>query len=387
MAAFLCPGHPWLDATLDLILERHRELLKRGAVLVDDLDDGEQVRVLFYLEHAVQDGRQGRNQEQQVISQRLLQFVEYREDGKLSDAEPAPYLDYRPIRTEEREAVAPWLEADWLSADIENPVIGHAIQTVVPGHVAELRARKLPYVDKVEQEVTARLKKEINFWDRRAEDLKAQERAGKPTRLSSANAAARADELADRLQRRLAELNQERQISALPPVVRGGAIVVPGGLIRQLLVSAEPVETPADALTREEVERLAMQAVLAAERTLGRAPRDVSAQKGLGYGIESKDSQTGALFFIEVKGRWIGKSDVTLTKNEILCSRNEPEKFRLSGDRDRGGRASAPVLAGVWVWRAGLRRNDPHLQFAKITGIRWGAEVIALDKGLYKYKL
>jgi hypothetical protein len=101
-------------------------------------------------------------------------------------------------------------------------------------------------------------------------------------------------------------------------------------LLRQLLVSAEPVETPADALAREEVERLAMQAVLAAERALGRMPRDVSAQKGLGYDIESKDPATGALFFIEVKGRWIGKSDVTLTKNEILCSRNEPEKFRLA---------------------------------------------------------
>ena len=163
-----------------------------------------------------------------------------------------------------------------------------------------------------------------------AEDLKAQERAGKQTRLSSANAAARADELADRLQRRLNELDQERRISALPPVVRGGAIVVPGGLIRPLLVSAEPVETPADALAREEVERLAMQAVLAAERALGRAPRDVSAQQGLGYDIESKDPTTGTLVFIEVKGRWIGKNDITLTKNEILCSRNAPEQFRLA---------------------------------------------------------
>jgi len=35
MAAFLSPGHPLLDATIDCILERYRELLKRGAVLVD----------------------------------------------------------------------------------------------------------------------------------------------------------------------------------------------------------------------------------------------------------------------------------------------------------------------------------------------------------------
>jgi hypothetical protein len=36
------PGHPLLDATMDLVLERYRDLLKRGALLVDDADDGEQ---------------------------------------------------------------------------------------------------------------------------------------------------------------------------------------------------------------------------------------------------------------------------------------------------------------------------------------------------------
>jgi superfamily II DNA or RNA helicase len=329
VAAFICPGHPLMAATIDLVLERHRELLKRGAVLVDDLDEGDRLRVLFYLEQAVQDGRRGRNQEQQVISQQL-QFVEYREDGKLYDAGPAPYLDYRPIDAEERTAIAPWLEAAWLGEDIENKVISHAIQTVVPRHVEEIRVRKLPYIDKVEMEVEVRLKKEINHWDRRAEDLKAQERAGKQTRLSSANAAARADELADRLQRRRDELNKERQISALPPVVRGGAIVVPGGLLKKVRNTAEPTGTPADGLAREAIEKLAMQAVIAAERALGRLPRDVSEQKGLGYDIESRDPQTGSLFFIEVKGRWMDKDEVTLTKNEILCSRNEPDKFRLA---------------------------------------------------------
>ena len=36
LAAFVCPGHPLLDATLDLTLDRHRDLLRRGTVLVDD---------------------------------------------------------------------------------------------------------------------------------------------------------------------------------------------------------------------------------------------------------------------------------------------------------------------------------------------------------------
>lgn len=37
LAEFVCPGHPLLDATIDLITERYRDLLRRGAVLVDPI--------------------------------------------------------------------------------------------------------------------------------------------------------------------------------------------------------------------------------------------------------------------------------------------------------------------------------------------------------------
>jgi hypothetical protein len=40
IAAFVCPGHPLLDAVIDLTLERHRDLLRLGAVLVDERDPG-----------------------------------------------------------------------------------------------------------------------------------------------------------------------------------------------------------------------------------------------------------------------------------------------------------------------------------------------------------
>ncbi|RMH20847.1 MAG: DUF2075 domain-containing protein, partial [Acidobacteria bacterium] len=47
-AYLVCPGSPLLDATIDVVLERHRELLRRGAVLVDERDPGEGPRLLFY---------------------------------------------------------------------------------------------------------------------------------------------------------------------------------------------------------------------------------------------------------------------------------------------------------------------------------------------------
>ena len=75
LAAFVCPGHPLLDATLDLTLERHRDLLRRGTVLVDERDPGTAPRVLFYLEHAIQDASSTRSGERRTISKQML-YVE-----------------------------------------------------------------------------------------------------------------------------------------------------------------------------------------------------------------------------------------------------------------------------------------------------------------------
>ena len=342
VAAYVCPGHPLLDATMDLVLERYRDLLKRGAVLVDETDEGEDLRALFYLEHAVQDGRVGRNGQQQVISQRL-QFVEIDATGCARDSGPAPYLDYRPLKDNDRSSVAEALRAPWLSGDVEGKVVGHAIAAVIPRHVEEVRDRRLPEVDKVEREVTARLKKEINYWDHRTEDLKAQERAGRRTRLSAGQAEARANNLADRLQRRLAELAKERDISARPPQVRGGAIVVPIGLLRKIAESASVAtglrETTAEG--RNVVEHLAMEAVMTAERTLGHQPRDVSAER-LGYDVESREKGAGRLRFLEVKGRVEGAATVTVTRNEILTALNKPDAFILAIVEVSNGAAGEP---------------------------------------------
>ena len=96
LAAFVCPGHPLLDAVIDLTLERHRDLLKRGTVLVDERDPGTRPRVLFYIEHAIQDASLTRAGERRVVSRRML-YVELDADGTPSHLHYAPYLDYRPL--------------------------------------------------------------------------------------------------------------------------------------------------------------------------------------------------------------------------------------------------------------------------------------------------
>ncbi|MEX2120795.1 MAG: helicase-related protein [Pirellulales bacterium] len=326
LAAFVCPGHPLLDATIDLVVERYRDLLKQGAVLVDEADLGQEPRALVYLEHSIQDARLERGGVRRIVSKRL-QFVEVDAGGGTRSGGPAPYLDYRPLSDEERTALAAVATPEWLRADLESKVLEHAAVHLVPEHLEEFRRRKQELVDKTAAAVKERLTAEVNYWDHRAEQLKEQELAGKVNaKVNSGLARQRADELALRLKKRLVELEQERKLSPLPPVVLGGAMVVPLGLLRRLLKRPAP---PTFAADTERSERLAMAAVMAAERRLGFIPRDVSAEK-LGYDIESSIPSTGRLRFIEVKGRVAGAETVTVTRREIMTGLNEPESFVLA---------------------------------------------------------
>ena len=329
-AVCLSPGHPLLDATVDLVLERYRGVLAEGAVLVDESDEGgesEAIRALFHFEIAVRDGHERRPGHPRIVS-RELRFVEVDADADVDttagpgtnvdpdvdtntdadadvdtdtgpganaaldvdakadadadvdteadvnadaghadagpgtrsvrDAGPAPYLDYRPIEDDGRAAIAARLEAarpvrpgqpdqsgqpvrsdrpdqpDRPGRDLEDVAITYARTHLASDQIEEVRARRLPEIDRVEAEVTARLKREIVFWDNRALRLRDDERAGKAAGpVSAARAVARADELADRLARRRAEMARERDLAPLAPVVRGRALVVPIGLLRR----------------------------------------------------------------------------------------------------------------------------------------------------------
>jgi hypothetical protein len=149
-----------------VILERFQPLLGQGSVLVDDADEGADPRLLIYLEHAIRDGRTAKSGEVRAISQRL-QFIQLKEDGSAADAGPAPYLDYRPIKPEEKSAVALFASAPWLAGQVEQRAMGYAIANLVPRHLAEVRERRLAEIDKVEREVRERLNREINYWDAR----------------------------------------------------------------------------------------------------------------------------------------------------------------------------------------------------------------------------
>ena len=333
-AAFVCPGHPLLDAVISLTLARHRPTLKRGAMLVDPDDPGRELRVLFYLEGAIRAALPSPGRDYSVIS-REAHFVEIDSAGGIHEAGAAPYLDYRPADAQERAQIAPRLRRDWLQGEqLESRAVNHAIEHLIPRHLERVRQPRDERLNKTERAVQERLTREIYYWDGRAAQLRAQEAAGKPNaRLNSSRAQQRADDLRERLAQRKQEIEQERQISAARPIVAGGALIIPGGLLSGETADRHAIDT-------RRSERIAMDAVMAAERQLGNTPLDVSQQKR-GYDIESKPPGANAkLRFIEVKGRRQGARDVTLTKNEIFAALNSQAQFILALVEIDGERAT-----------------------------------------------
>ena len=332
-ASLICPGHPLLEAVIDLIREESVDTLKQGAIFVDDVDDGITPRALFYIESSIQDGVQTSSGAKRVISQNL-HFVELDESGHARNAGYAPYLDYRSPNQEERQASLDFLPSQhWLAHGVESIAQNYAIGVIIPQHFLSVKERRAKAAEKTQKAVKERLTAAIQYWDFRAGELKQKEDAGKTNaRVNSQNAARRAEELSARLQKRLSELEKEKQISAMPPVIMGGALIIPRGLLNKLMGTPTPhLFAQGD---KKAVEMAAMHAVEAIERRMGFTPKDVSADN-CGYDIESKipeslEQRGSTLRFIEVKGRTVDSTTVTVTVNEILTALNRPEEYILA---------------------------------------------------------
>ncbi|MEZ2224755.1 helicase-related protein [Microcoleus sp.] len=331
-AEFIYPGHPLLNHTIDLILEGYRALLKQGCILVDENDLSERVRILVYLEHSIQDARKDKSGNFRVVS-RQMQYVEIDSEGHAKNAGYAPYLDYRPLQQSEQSLLAQILnilmnQSSILQKGIDEQARDYAIKHLVPRHKGQVQQQRTERINKTIEAVKERLTTEINYWENQAEKILLKIGVQTNAQLNYDNYRRRAEELKARREKRLAELEQERNISAKSPVVLGGALIVPVALIKHL--KGETQTTPGNfAEEKQRVEKLAMEAVMAAERKLGFQPRDISADK-CGYDIESRIPGTNRLRFIEVKGRIRGGSTVTVTKNEIITALNKPDSYILA---------------------------------------------------------
>jgi superfamily II DNA or RNA helicase len=325
-AQLIAPGHPLMDSVIDLTLENLRNMLKRGTVFIDRADEGVEPHLLFIIEHTVRDGKTDSRGEQRVISRRM-QFVLFDRNSEISQGGYAPYLDYDSPTQEDANIVKDIIEEGWLAKDLDSLAVSYAASNLVPDHFTEVKKRREHLVNATLQAVHERLTKEINYWSHRYIHLKMEVEAGRQPRIQPENAKRRAEELTTRLESRTKDLEAQRHIVSSTPVVVGGALVIPQGLINKRQGKEVPMWCK-DAEERKRIELCGMKAVMDKERELGFSPEDVSHCK-YGWDVQSRTEQ-GDVRFIEVKGRAKGADTVTITKNEILACLNQPERYILA---------------------------------------------------------
>jgi hypothetical protein len=260
-----------------------------------------------------------------TVSKRF-DFVEIQSDGTANSTGPAPYLDYRPPTADETPRLSEVMTRDWLAAGPDDIAVNWAVEHGVSAHLTEVEGRVRAGVDRARSQVRQRLTQEINYWDARHADLLDQQTSGKQLKIRPETAEKRARDLERRLEVRLAHLAADEALSPLPPVIAGGALIVPKGLLDRL---AGHRDKPVSSYAREteEVDRRAIAAVKVAERVLGRRPEEM-AHNNPGYDIRSLTPE-GHWIFIEVKGRILGADDFSVTRNEVLYGKNA-DRYRLA---------------------------------------------------------
>ena len=302
-------GHPLLEALIAVTLEDLASALERGAVLVDRSGIVSEPSVLGIAEETITDGAR------RVVSRHFDYVLSSTAE---TVGEVPPYLDCDAPRPDEAGADLAELAPNGI--DRVERMRAAAYEAGVRPRMEEIHARRDVEIARTRTQVDERLSAEIQLWYERAALAHDEELAERVPRISSAQAQRRARELEERLERRLAELDAATALSAKPPRIRARALIVP-----EALAGGEPGVFARDTA---EVDRRAVAAVMAAERALGRSPREMP-HSNPGFDISSTDG-AGNRVFIEVKGRLEGAPTFTVTANEVAFARTQAGRHRLA---------------------------------------------------------
>ncbi|MEV7440290.1 helicase-related protein [Streptomyces sp. NPDC091204] len=323
-AELIAPGHPLMDAIITEVLAAYGDTLTRGATFPDRT--ATTARLVFTVLEEVSDGHGT------TIGKRFS-YVCVQPDGTARPAGPAPYLDLSlPTapdpgqHTVPTRAVAAEPSSAWLAEGAERIARDWAVEHGLPEHRADVLARVLPAVERTRGLVRRRLMAQMNFWDGESIKLAEARAAGRKTRISPATARERARSLEARLERREADLALEAQVHAHPPQIISAALVLPAPVVPG--PAGEPPAPDGFAADTTVTERRAVDAVLAAERRLGRVPEEMP-HSNKGFDIRSL-MPDGHLLFIEVKGRVLGADTFTVTTSEVGCAKNAEPRYRLA---------------------------------------------------------
>ena len=317
-ASLIAPGHPLLHAVIEATIDDLGTALKQGTVLVDRrTKQASEPMLMFSVEQRIENS----------LADPVSHHFDYpllEQDGTVTVSAAPPYLDYDRPEPDEATVITEFVGSEWGRQNHEKIVRAWAYREGLKPRMDEIKTRLGLETSRTRAQVKERLLAEINHWDSEHNRLEALERAGTVGRLRAETALARARQLDERLTHRLEQLDEATNLIAVPAVIRGAALVIPS----DVLAVDESNAPKTFARQTEEVERRAVEAVLAAESKLGREAIEMP-RNNPGYDIRSTDSQ-GNLYYIEVKGRIEGSDTFTITTNEITFAQTQGERHRLA---------------------------------------------------------
>ena len=311
-ADLIAPGHPLHDAVMAEAVERWGGALRRGTVLTSA--DAEEPMLLVGVLQEVLDGT-----EERVARQFHYGFGQA--DGSVTSTGAAPYLDC--VAVPEGPAADRARQLPWTSRAADDAA-SYLVAHELPEYAEEVTARRVQQIERTRAAVTERLRSEAARLDAEALDASQREQMGKDVKESSESLSRKARDIEVRLDRRLTQLDAQSKVYATVPKVVAQALVIPLAWVEGEL----PDEAPVHAKETKAVERRAVEAVLAAERRLGRNPIE-QAFNNKGFDISSVEPD-GHVVTIEVKGRIQGATDFFITHNEVLTGKNAQPRYRLA---------------------------------------------------------
>jgi superfamily II DNA or RNA helicase len=309
---WVTPGHPLFECVREDVLEQVQGDLRRGAVFFD-LHRQTPARLdLFSV--AIRDGRGN------VLHRRLF-GVETGMDGTMAVRQPTLLLDVVPAPTGTRPPDGAGLPG---REQAEYALIVQALQPFLD----EVSAQRAQEIDTITRHMEISLNELIHRQNLRMGELLESQQAGDTNPLLAANLKTtedRLDELNGRLERRRHELQQERHCTIADIHHHGRAWVLP-----------HPERTSpglAPMVRDEEIEQIAVQAVIAHEQARGWQVVSVE-KENRGFDLISRkphpeDLQTAIeVRFIEVKGR-AAVGEVALTTNEYKTAERLKQDYWL----------------------------------------------------------
>ena len=309
---WVTPGHPLFESVREDVFYRVQNDLRRGAVFYD-VHRAEPAR-LDVFSAAIRDGRGN------VLHRRLF-VVQADMNGSLAIRQPTIFLDLSP-------APASTSTPDGAGLPAREAVEQELIQKALTQFLREIDCQRKKETETISRHIEISLNELINRQNLRMAELLESQQAGDTNPLVAANIKTTEDrlfELNARLERRREELRQERHCTITDIQHLGRAWVLP---------HPERQKPEIRSVVRDdEIEKIAVQAVIAHEEAQGRQVISVELENR-GFDLISRrphpeDPQTAIeVRFIEVKGR-SAVGEVALTTNEYKTAERLKKDYWL----------------------------------------------------------